>query len=190
VTRPSKAHIEAAAADLLARDGFNGMGLKALSEATGLPFGSIYHHFPGGKEEIAATAILANATVVSELLEANLADGVTDDAIRRMFSFMADRLEASAWSMGCVVGTPSADDPAGSPRVAAAVTAGFALIVDPIAAALGRDGRLSGDARALALTIVSTYEGATLLARARRSREPLEAAAESMIRLVGLTAEG
>jgi hypothetical protein len=37
---------------------------------------------------------------------------------------------------------------------------------------------------------VSTYEGATLLARARRSREPLEAAAESMIRLVGLTAEG
>lgn len=160
------------------------MGLKALSEATGLPFGSIYHHFPGGKEEIAAAAILGNAGVVSRLLEANLADGVTDDALRRMFAFMAERLEASDWQLGCVVGTPSADDPADAPEVRAACARGFALIVDPIADALVAEGWAAGPARAMALTLVSAYEGATLLARSQRSREPLAAAAELMVRLV------
>jgi AcrR family transcriptional regulator len=183
----SKARIESVAADLLARDGFNGMGLKALSEATGLPYGSIYHHFPGGKEEIAATAILSNAAVVGRLLAANLADGLTDDAIRRMFAFMAERLEASDWSSGCVVGTPAADDPSAAPAVRDAVAGGFALIVDPIAATLTRDGATPADARALALTLVAAYEGATLLARSHRSREPLDTAAEAMIRLVALS---
>ena len=180
----SKARIESAAADLLARDGFNGMGLKALSDAVGLPYGSIYHHFPGGKEEIAAAAILGNAEVVGELLQANLAGGVTDDAIRRMFAFMAERLEASGWQLGCVVGTPSADDPADAPQVQAACAEGFARIVDPIADALVAEGRPARDARALALTLVAAYEGATLLARTQRSREPLASAAEAMVRLV------
>ena len=81
----SKARIQHEAAELLSRDGYNGMGLKALSEATGLPFGSIYHHFPGGKDEIAATAIVETAEAIALLLEALLADGVTEDAIGRMF---------------------------------------------------------------------------------------------------------
>ncbi|HMG40196.1 MAG TPA: helix-turn-helix domain-containing protein, partial [Acidimicrobiales bacterium] len=55
--------------ELLARRGYNGMGLKAVSEAAGLPYGSIYHHFPGGKEEIAASAIGSVGTVVGGLLE-------------------------------------------------------------------------------------------------------------------------
>jgi AcrR family transcriptional regulator len=180
----SKARIEAVAAELLSRDGFNGMGLKALSDAAQLPYGSIYHHFPGGKEEIAATAILANAEVVGELLRANLAEGVTDDAIRRMFRFMAERLEASDWQLGCVVGTPSADDPVGVPQVQDACAQGFARIVDPIGEALVAEGRSPEAARAMALTLVAAYEGATLLARTQRSREPLVSAAEAMVRLV------
>jgi AcrR family transcriptional regulator len=186
VSRGSKARIEAVAADLLARDGFHGMGLKALSTATELPYGSIYHHFPGGKEEIATTAILANAEVVGSLMEANLADGLTDDAIRRMFAFMADRLAASDWSMGCVVGTPAADAAGDTPAVRDACSVGFARIVDPTAAALVRDGLAPEDARALALSLISAYEGATLLARVERSRAPLDAAAEAMVRLVRL----
>jgi AcrR family transcriptional regulator len=185
--RGSKGRIEDAAAELLARHGFNGMGLKAISEATDLPFGSIYHHFPGGKEQIAATAILVNAAVVGELLEANLAEGLTDDAIRRMFAFMAERLEGSDWTAGCVVGTPAADDPSAVPAVRDACADGFALIVDPLAETLVQDGSTPADARALALTLVSAYEGATLLARTQRSREPLDTAAEAMVRLVAIS---
>ena len=182
----SKARIEAEAGTLIARDGYHGMGLKALSEATGLPYGSIYHHFPGGKEEIAATAILANASTVADLLAANFVDGVTAAAVDRMFGFMARRLERSGWELGCVVGTPAADDPSTSPRVGAACAEGFALIVDPVTEAFVRDGRDPDEAADLALTLVAAYEGATLLARARRSREPLDRAAATMTRLLSL----
>ena len=91
------------------------MGLKALSEATGLPAGSIYHHFPGGKDEIAAIAIVETAEAVAQLLESLLAEGVTDAAVGRMFAFMADRLEATDFVAGCVVGTPALDYLIGPP---------------------------------------------------------------------------
>jgi AcrR family transcriptional regulator len=184
VASDSKARIEAVASELLARDGFNGMGLKAISAATDLPYGSIYHHFPGGKEEIAAEAILASAAGIGALLEANLADGVTADAIHRMFDFMADRLGESGFTSGCIVGTPAADDPVDAPRVRDACADGFARMVDIVAAALEREGRPAAEARALALTLMAAYEGATLLARSQRSREPLDAAADAMVTLL------
>ncbi len=163
------------------------MGLKALSEATGLPFGSIYHHFPGGKDEIAATAIVETAEAIAQLLEALLADGVTEDAIGRMFGFMADRLEATDFVAGCVVGTPALDDPTPAPLVLGACASSFKRLSEPIVAAFVREGRLREDARVMAATLLAAYEGATVLARAQRSREPLDAAAESMARLVALT---
>ena len=183
----SRARIRHEAAELLSRDGFHGMGLKALSDATGLPAGSIYHHFPGGKDEIAATAIVETAEAIAQLLEALLADGVTDDAIGRMFAFMADRLESTDFVAGCVVGTPALDDPTPTPRVVGACASSFERLAEPIVDAFVREGRSTEDARTMATTLLSAYEGATVLARAQRSREPLDAAASSMSRLVALT---
>ena len=183
----SKARIQHEAAELLSRDGYHGMGLKALSDATGLPFGSIYHHFPGGKNEIAATAILETAEAVAQLLEALLADGVTEDAIGRMFGSMADRLRATDFVAGCVVDTPALDDPTPTPQVLEACASGFERLSEPIVDAFLREGRLPEDARAMATTLLCAYEGATVLARAQRSRAPLDAAAASMSRLVALT---
>ena len=183
----SKQRIEHEAAELLSRDGYNGMGLKALGEATGLPPGSIYHHFPGGKDEIAASAIASTAEAIAQLLEALLADGVTDEAIGAMFGFMADRLEASDWVAGCVVGTPALDDPTPAPGVLAACASGFERLSEPVVAALVRDGRPVGEAESLTMTLLAAYEGATLLARVQRSRAPLDAAADSTARLIALT---
>jgi AcrR family transcriptional regulator len=183
----SKARIQQEAAEVLSRDGYNGMGLKALSEATGLPIGSIYHHFPGGKDEIAVTAIVETAEAIAQLLEALLADGVTEDAIGRMFGFMADRLEATDFVAGCVVGTPALDDPTPAPEVLGACASGFDRLSEPIVAAFVREGRSAEDARAMATTLLAAYEGATVLARAQRSRAPLDDAAEAMVRLVALT---
>lgn len=183
----SQARIRHEAAELLSRDGYNGMGLKALSQATGLPAGSLYHHFPGGKDEIAATAIVETAEAIAQLLEALLADGVTDAAIGRMFAFMAERLASTDFVAGCVVGTPALDDPTPVPRVLGACASSFERLAEPIVAAFVREGRSTEDARTMATTLLSAYEGATVLARAQRSREPLAAAAESMSRLVALT---
>jgi len=180
----SKQRIEVVAADLLARDGYAGTSMKAISEAADLPYGSIYHHFPGGKEEIAAGAIESVGAAVGELIERLVADGVSEVAMRSMFDFMADRLEASEWVDGCAVGTPALDGAAGSELVRVACERSFARMVTPMADALERSGVEWEQALDLATTIMAAYEGGTILARAQRSRLPIERACRSMVRLV------
>ncbi|MCU1391115.1 MAG: yxaF 1 [Ilumatobacteraceae bacterium] len=180
----SKERIERVAADLLARDGYNGMGLKAISDGASLPYGSIYHHFPSGKEGIAVAAITSMGSYTGALLAELSADGVTDAGIHAMFGFMADRLERSGWTKGCTVGTPALDGGAGSEPVRDSCDAVFSSLVETLAGALERQGVSRPDADDLATTIIAAYEGATMLARTRRSRVPLDVTAAAMCRLL------
>jgi TetR/AcrR family transcriptional repressor of lmrAB and yxaGH operons len=183
----SKQRIERVAGDLLARDGYSGMGLKAISEGAGLPYGSIYHHFPGGKEDIAVAAIEAMGAYTGGLLVDLCADGITADGIRLMFGFMADRLERSDWTKGCTIGTPANDGTAGSEPVRESCESAFSAMIATVAAALIRQGAGTDTAHGLATTIIAAYEGATMLARTQRSRAPLDATAEAMVRMLDVT---
>ena len=58
----TRARMIEAAADAFERDGFAGAGLNAILEASDAPRGSLYFHFPGGKEELAIAAVDAAAT--------------------------------------------------------------------------------------------------------------------------------
>jgi TetR/AcrR family transcriptional repressor of lmrAB and yxaGH operons len=181
----SKQKIEAVATEMLARGGYTGMGLKAISEAAELPYGSIYHHFPGGKEQIAVTAISSVGTALGELMTGLFADGVTPRSIRRLFSFMADRLESSDWLDGCPIGAPTLDGSSASDPVRASCDEAFEQMIEPVAAALARTRSMTRrTARDLATVIIASYEGATILARAQRSKAPLKASAEAMVRLL------
>lgn len=180
----SRARIEKVSSDLLARRGYNGMGLKAVSEAAVLPFGSIYHHFPGGKEEIAAAAIATTGATIEELLRALFADGVSEAAVRGMFAFMSGQLARSGWSKGCPIGTPAQDGAAESDMVRQACETALTQVVAVVEDALVRDGLRRKAARDLAVTIVAAYEGATMLARVQQSDAPMTATCDAMVRLV------
>ena len=171
--------------ELLARRGYNGMGLKAVSEAAGLPFGSIYHHFPGGKEEIAAHAIVRIGRAGADSLTALFAGSDSPEAaLRAMFDFMADRLERSGWEAGCSVGTPAQDGPSDSEAVRQACDDALACMVDAVAGGLAGHGVPEGRAAGLATTVLAAYEGAALMARVQRSSAPLDRTVEAMVRLV------
>ena len=171
--------------ELLARRGYNGMGLKAVSEAAGLPYGSIYHHFPGGKEEIAAAAIRRVGEVVGELLTSLFASSESvEAALRAMFDFMADRLEQSDWTAGCSVGTPAQDGPSDSEIVRRACDDALGHMVRAVAGGLAGAGIPAAEADELATAILAAYEGAILMARVQRSTAPLDRTADTMVRLV------
>jgi TetR/AcrR family transcriptional repressor of lmrAB and yxaGH operons len=184
VASGSKERIEAVSADLLARRGYNGMGLKALSQAAGLPYGSIYHHFPGGKEEIAASAIGNLGALVEQLLTSLFASMPADRAVTAMFDHMAGRLEASDWAAGCAIGTPAQDGATDSAVVRAACDGALAAMVVAIADALTVAGLPAARAHDLATGVVAAYEGATILARVQRSAGPLHATARTMAALL------
>ncbi|MFD0360982.1 TetR/AcrR family transcriptional regulator [Nocardia sp. GCM10030253] len=181
----SRRRIEVAAAGLLARRGYHGFGLKALSEAAGLPYGSIYHHFPGGKEEIAVAAITGTGVVSGRLIAQAPTDVFATTAT--MFEFMVAKLAGSDWTDGCAVGTPALDGGSDVDAVRSACGAAFEEIERAFASLLTELGLAAGEAEELATTVVAAYEGATILARVRRSDAPLRTVAVAMERLIRMT---
>ena len=187
VASGSKEKIAAVSSELLSRRGYNGMGLKAVSEAAGLPFGSIYHHFPGGKEEIAAAAIRRVGSVIGELLASLFASETPEVAVRAMFDFMVGRLRDSDWTAGCSIGTPAQDGPSDSEAVRQACDDSLGTMVEAVAGGLVAHGYDRPVAETVATTIITAYEGATLLSRVQRSSEALDRTADAMAILLTAT---
>jgi AcrR family transcriptional regulator len=157
---------------LFAERGIAGTKLTDVVAHAGAPRGSIYHHFPGGKDELVSAALDALAVAAPESLaglrgrdEAGVIDGFLDGWVRL--------LEATDFQGGCsVLGiTVTTEDPA----VRASAGDVFAAWVDTLADLLDPTGAAPDDAHTLAWTLLSSAEGAVVLCRARGSLEPLEA---------------
>ncbi|MFI2280402.1 TetR/AcrR family transcriptional regulator [Nocardia beijingensis] len=178
----SRRRIEVAASGLLARHGYHGFGLKALSEAAELPYGSIYHHFPGGKEEIAVAAITGTGVLTGRMIRQAPTDVFATMAT--LFEFMVGKLADSEWTDGCPIGTPALDGGSDVAAVRSACVRAFDTMEQAFAGLLAELGLGGEDAAELAATVVAAYEGATILARIRQSDAPLRTVAKSMERLI------
>ncbi len=174
-----------AASGLLARHGYHGFGLKALSEAAELPYGSIYHHFPGGKEEIAVAAITGTGVLTGRMIRQAPTDVFA--TLATLFEFMVDKLADSEWTDGCPIGTPALDGGSDVEAVRSACVCAFDSMEQAFAGLLAELGLRGEEAAELAATVVAAYEGATILARIRQSDAPLRTVAKSMERLIRST---
>ena len=143
--------------------GFEGASLARISEGTKLGKGSIYHFFPGGKEEM-AEAVLAQVDqwfkqhVFDPLLER--ADAM--EGIKAMFDDVS-RYFLSGRRV-CLVGVFALGNE--RDRFANRVHDYFAAWIDALAAALVRTGRTPQEAKALANEVVGGIQGALVLSRA------------------------
>jgi TetR/AcrR family transcriptional repressor of lmrAB and yxaGH operons len=86
---------------------------------------------------------------------------------------MAASLEATEFELGCPIATVALETAAASAPLADACSAGFARWLAAIAAGLERDGHPAGDAEDLAVLVLSSLEGALVLARAARDTDPI-----------------
>ena len=66
----TKDRIVDASAELFRRNGYTGTGVKQIVAAAGAPFGSLYHFFPGGKEELGAAAVRTSGALYGQLVPA------------------------------------------------------------------------------------------------------------------------
>jgi len=162
----------ASATVLLAKRGFQGASFAEVLADSAAPRGSIYHHFPEGKEQLIAAAIDAagaRAIGLLDTLEGRSAPEVVD-------GFMAmwrAVLERSEFAAGCSVlaVTVSADSPALLDRVGAAFRSWQARIAQVLRSA----GLRADDADTFATLLIAASEGAVVLARAQRELAPFEA---------------
>jgi TetR/AcrR family transcriptional repressor of lmrAB and yxaGH operons len=181
----ARARIEQAGADLLATHGYAGTGIKALSAAAGAPYGSLYHHFPGGKEEIAVSVIRAAGEQLAGAVQLLLdTTGSPAGALSALFEFMVVRLQNSDWTLGCTIGTPALDGSSLSEPVREACHDALDKVVGVLAAGIERSGVSAERAREVASTVFATYEGSVMMARAQRNDEPMRVALRTVMPLL------
>lgn len=165
----TRARITDAASALLRRRGYNGTGLNHIIAESGAPRGSLYFHFPGGKEELACAAIEESGRQWRAALEAIVdAAPSTGDAIQSVCEFLAADLEASDYHSGCPAATVALEVSSLSERVREACASLYRSWVELIADRLIADGLAPERARQIGSFVLSAIEGALLLARVER----------------------
>ncbi|NDU75433.1 TetR family transcriptional regulator [Actinomadura sp. DSM 109109] len=171
------------AAQLIRRDGVTATGLREVAEHAGAPRGSLQHYFPGGKEQLVNEAVEWAGRYASDRV-ARFVAAMPRPTPGRLFAAMVGQwtgeFEAAGFDRGCPVAAATVDcaDSVASTRAAAA--AAFAAWRRPIAGELAAMGVPPRKAAALATLMVSSLEGAILLARAERSLRPLRTVAREL----------
>jgi TetR/AcrR family transcriptional repressor of lmrAB and yxaGH operons len=181
----SKGKTLAAAVKLLRQQGFHGTALHDILAAGGSPRGSLYFHFPGGKEEIGEAALtIAGEAVRQGIAQAAEASENAEDFLMRIVRGMAADLERSDYRDGCPIATTALETSAQSEALGAATRIAFQTWELEIKRGLERFGMKSDDAELIATLVLSQVEGALLLARTYRSLEPLHRAEQALKLLV------
>ena len=164
---------------LLRRDGYAATGWRTVVEEAGAPWGSAYHHFPEGKEQLAAEAVALGGEHVAAALDMALADGATPaDGVRRWFALAAANIARSDFVDGCPVATVALETTPRSERLSQACAGAVGSWSNRLADVFVRAGAPPVRADQLATLTIGNLEGALLLARLARSAEPLDLAAD------------
>lgn len=171
------------AAVLFRERGVHGTSFSDVLEHSGAPRGSIYHHFPGGKTQLAQeTTRWAGEFILARTVEA-LADDDPVAAIaasRRMWTRI---LQASDYEAGCVIVAATLEGRR-QPDVRATAAEALTKWEKALAHALRRHNIPARRARAIATLIVAAVEGAVILSRAQRTTKPLERVTKELQHLI------
>lgn len=171
--------------DLLELQGYHATGLNQIVRESGSPKGSLYYHFPGGKEELALEAVNHVGGIVSRRIRENLA-AVEDPAaaVEAFVLFVAENAERSGWRQGGPITTIALETAATNERLREACAAIYADWQAAFAERLTAGGVPVGRAERLAALVIAALEGGIILARSNRSQAPLTAVAAELRELI------
>lgn len=170
-----------AAAALFRRNGYAATGINEIAELSGAPKGSLYHYFPGGKDQIAEAAVrFAGAGLVATLEKLEAEHRSAASMVRAYCKLVAGWMAKSGFRDGCPISTTLLESAPQSTEVTAAGREAFAGFRAVIGRALIRDGFGKAEASRLATLAVSAIEGALILARVEGSAGPIEDVAKAL----------
>ena len=164
----------AATASLLQKQGYHATGLSQILAESGAPRGSLYFHFPGGKEELACAAIVASGDAWRERIAA-VVEHAKDAgaAIEACCDALATMLVESDYEIGCPVATVALEAAATSEAVRQSCAEHYATWRRIVAERLRAEGMSAAQAEKQAMFVMAAVEGALLLAKVERDPAPL-----------------
>ena len=178
MARGVRERMVASAVNLLARRGLQATSFSEVLEHSGAPRGSVYHHFPGGKDQMIGSALDAAGGVAIELLDRKA--GMPAEEIATWFLHIwREVLIRGKFEAGCAVLAVAVA--ADSPELVDHTARVFRSWRRRLAELLEQGGLRAQDAQRFAAVLVASSEGAVVLARAEQSLEPFDLVAEQLV---------
>ena len=148
----TKERIVERSAALFRRQGFASTGVKQIVAEAGAPFGSLYHFFPGGKEQLGEEAIRWSGAVYARLLDVYFPAGADPIAATRdFFAGAAQTLVETDYADACPIATVALEVSSTSEPMRRACADVFSSWVDRTTECLQAAGVAPAHARHLAL---------------------------------------
>jgi AcrR family transcriptional regulator len=179
---PTKDRILYSTAELFRRQGYTGTGMKQIAAEADAPFGSLYHFFPEGKEQLADEVIRMAGDFFQQLF-AVIAAAAPDpvSAMHEFFSGAAQTLRDTDFADACPIATVALEVASTSERLRQATADVFTSWIDAGTKGLMAAGLAEPAARDITLHMIMALEGAFILSRAMRTTEPLEIAGRALV---------
>jgi TetR/AcrR family transcriptional regulator, lmrAB and yxaGH operons repressor len=172
----SRAALVENAATLFRRQGYAATGLNQILDEAGVRAGSLYHHFPQGKQQLAAAVVAAAGADIEQLLRRFLATSRSvADIVDRWIDLLVAGL-AGDQRDGCPIEPIATESVNASPLVRAASARAFTGWCTAIGDRLRSEGWSDSDAETVALGVISLIEGALILSRIAGDPAELNAA--------------
>ncbi len=174
---PTRERIVDASAELFRRQGYTGTGVKQIVAAAGAPFGSLYHFFPGGKEQLGEEVIRWSGEMYVQLFATIAAEaGDVASAITDFFAGAAETLLETDYADACPIATIALEVASTNEPMRQATADVFQSWISAATEFFAAAGIERDRARELAFSMLSLLEGAFVFSRAMRSTEPLAVA--------------
>jgi len=174
--------------DALRHKGYHGVGLKELLTTANAPKGVLYHHFPGGKAELAVASIESVVGQITAGLDKLLSRNA--DVVQALGAWMASAQKAlatSGYERGCPLATIALESAPDDTTIRQALADGFAAIRERLGRTLQHAGIEETRARNLAALIVSAYEGALVQARVAGNVDAMRSTSDALMDLVRMS---
>jgi len=179
----SRGSMVRSAAALIRSRGVSATSLSDVLADSGAPRGSIYHHFPDGKMQLAVDAIgWTSERVLARLRAGNPAS--PSGVLERFIAMWRQVVVTSGATAGCVVAGVAIDTGPGEKDLMNVVRNTFRSWAAVLAEELEAVGVPATRAKPIALATLAGMEGALILCRAEGNVKPLDAVAEELMRLL------
>jgi AcrR family transcriptional regulator len=167
------------AAEVLRERGAAGVTIDEVLARSGAPRGSVYHHFPEGRNQILTEALQFAGEAITEVI----GDAVTKGGlylVRQFVEFWEELLTESSFAAGCPVVAAAIGSAEEEPHLTTVAGNIFSHWRDALTQAFVSDGFDETDAASLAIMCIASLEGAVVLCRSTRSVDPLRDVAQQV----------
>lgn len=179
----SRARMVRSAASLISSRGVSATSFTDVLADSGAPRGSIYHHFPEGKHQLAENAIQWTSERVLAY-QRDYAGTTAAGVLERFIGMWRQVVVTSQGATGCVVAGVAIDTGIGESNLIDVVRETFRSWIALLTEQLKATGVPADRAGAIALTTLAGMEGALILCRAEGDSGPLETVARELMRLL------